>query len=45
MLLEIDSKLSRPRDQLSTREDPRFLEYRHEIYAKIRDTVAEARER
>jgi NitT/TauT family transport system ATP-binding protein len=33
---ELDVDLPRPRDQLSTREDPRFLEYRHHIFTRIR---------
>jgi NitT/TauT family transport system ATP-binding protein len=45
MRLEIESKLPRPRDQLVTREDPKFLEYRHVIYEEIRGEVARAKER
>jgi NitT/TauT family transport system ATP-binding protein len=33
---ELDVDLPRPRDQLATREDPRFLEYRHHIFTRIR---------
>src|SRR5438552_883415 len=36
VVLRIESTLARPRDQLATREDPSFLAYRHEIYARIR---------
>jgi NitT/TauT family transport system ATP-binding protein len=28
----LDITLPRPRDQLSTREDERFLRYRHELF-------------
>jgi NitT/TauT family transport system ATP-binding protein len=28
----LDINLSRPRDQLTTREDERFLRYRHELF-------------
>ena len=44
VILRIESKLSRPRDQLTTREDAGFIAYRHEIYAKIRSETARGRE-
>jgi NitT/TauT family transport system ATP-binding protein len=34
-VLEVD--LPRPRRQLQTREDPKFLKYRHHIYNLIRE--------
>lgn len=33
---EICIELPRPRDQLATRENTKFIEYRHHLYAKIR---------
>jgi NitT/TauT family transport system ATP-binding protein len=33
---EMTIDLPRPRDQLSTRESPRFLEMRHELHAAIK---------
>jgi len=45
IVLSIESKLPRPRDQLATREHPEFLEHRHAIYARIRAEVARSRER
>ena len=32
---EIEVKLDRPRHQLTTREDPRFIRYRHHIFELI----------
>ena len=43
IVLSIESKLVRPRDQLLTREHSDFLEYRHAIYARIRSEVTRAR--
>jgi NitT/TauT family transport system ATP-binding protein len=37
-VLEVD--LPRPRHQLKTREDPKFLKYRHHIYKLIREETA-----
>jgi NitT/TauT family transport system ATP-binding protein len=31
----VDMELPRPRNQLTTREDPRFLEYRHRLYVHL----------
>jgi NitT/TauT family transport system ATP-binding protein len=31
----VDIQLARPRNQLTTREDPRFLEYRHRLYKHL----------
>ena len=31
----VDIDLARPRNQLTTREDPRFLEYRHRLYRHL----------
>jgi NitT/TauT family transport system ATP-binding protein len=38
-MLEID--LPRPRDQLTTRDTPRFLELRHYLYGRVRQRAAE----
>jgi len=32
---ELDVKLPRPRNQLTTREDPRFIQHRHHIFELI----------
>jgi NitT/TauT family transport system ATP-binding protein len=32
---ELDVKLPRPRNQLATREDPRFIQHRHHIFELI----------
>lgn len=45
IVLSIESKLPRPRDQLATREHAEFLEHRHAVYARIRAEVGRARER
>jgi NitT/TauT family transport system ATP-binding protein len=45
IVLSIESKLPRPRDQLATREHPEFLEHRHAIYATIRTQVPRTRGR
>ena len=37
VLLRMDIHLDRPRNQLSTRSDPRFVEMRNEIYRQISD--------
>lgn len=37
VLLRMDIHLDRPRNQLSTRSDPRFVELRNEIYRQISD--------
>jgi NitT/TauT family transport system ATP-binding protein len=37
---ELEIELPRPRDQLATREDARFLQYRHEIFTRIRGAHA-----
>jgi NitT/TauT family transport system ATP-binding protein len=31
----VDIELARPRNQLTTREDPRFLQYRHRLYKHL----------
>jgi len=36
----LDIDLPRPRHQLTTREDPKFLKYRHHIYKLIREETA-----
>jgi len=36
----LDIDLPRPRHQLRTREDPKFLQYRHHIYKLIREETA-----
>ena len=33
---EIDVPLAKPRDHLTTREDPEFLRIRHEVIERIR---------
>jgi len=37
VLLRMDIHLDRPRNQLSTRSDPKFVELRNEIYRQISD--------
>ena len=37
ILLRMDIHLDRPRNQLSTRSDPKFVELRNEIYRQISD--------
>jgi NitT/TauT family transport system ATP-binding protein len=31
----VDIELARPRSQLATREDPRFLQYRHRLFKHL----------
>ena len=40
VLEEIAIDLAKPRDQLTTREDPRFLAARHRVISLIRSTRA-----
>jgi len=34
---EIQINLDRPRNQLTTKEDKRFIEYRHHVYTLIKE--------
>jgi NitT/TauT family transport system ATP-binding protein len=43
ILGQIELKLKRPRNQLTTREESLFIEYRHEIYEMISRETANAR--
>jgi NitT/TauT family transport system ATP-binding protein len=42
VVYELTVELPRPRDQLATREDPRFLAYRHDIFTLIRSQSLES---
>lgn len=39
VLAEVEVDLPRPRDHLGTKEHPRFLALRHEVFARVRDSA------
>jgi NitT/TauT family transport system ATP-binding protein len=42
IIAEVEVRLSRPRHQLTTREDARFIEHRHRIFELISHEMARA---